>query len=354
MRIFDWFIKWHRDNPKDFIGPGILSGAVGVSIIVATFIVIKGYPWERAEVQTGPRGTGMFVVKSAAAITAGDPTAAAFYSVAPVVPTGGEALARDANDNVEESLGDLTVENYDRLVDAMRRWTGIPDLFGPEETYQTVVARSMIEMTRSINENWPDHVAPAGVTCYTCHRGQPVPSDTWFQVTPVVNAFEGWSANQNRVTPNSAYSSLPSDALMEYFINYEPIRVHDLEPRVENEGTATVQQAERTYSLMNYFSNALDANCTFCHNTRAFYDLEQSTPQLLQAQLGIALVQELNAAYLLPLVDILPPERLGPVHADAPKLACGTCHKGYTKPIGGLQVINDWPELAAEGPPVYE
>jgi photosynthetic reaction center cytochrome c subunit len=354
MSDFRWFKKWNDDNPKNIIGPGILAGTVGVAIIAATFIVIKGYPWPRSEIQTGPRGSGMFVVKSAAVTDAGDPTAATFYSMAPTVPTGGETLASDAYDNAEPLLGDLTAENYDRLVEAMRRWTGIPDLFGPEETYQTVVARRMIQMTQYINEEWGDHVAPAGVTCYTCHRGQPVPSEVWFQVTPVVNAFEGWSANQNRVTPNSAYSSLPSDALMEYFINSEPIRVHDLAPRVANEGTATIQQAERTFSLMNYFSNSLDANCTFCHNTRALYDLEQSTPQLLNAQLGIAMVQDLNYEFLLPLDGTLPPERLGPVHADVPKLGCGTCHKGYTKPLGGLAVTTDWPELTGEGPPVYE
>ena len=87
----------------------------------------------------------------------------------------GEALARDAYENAEPLLGDLTVGNYDRLVEAMRVWTGIPGLFDGEETYQTVVARQMIQMTQSINETWGDHVAPAGVTCYTCHRGEPVP-----------------------------------------------------------------------------------------------------------------------------------------------------------------------------------
>jgi photosynthetic reaction center cytochrome c subunit len=170
----------------------------------------------------------------------------------------------------------------------------------------------------------------------------------------VVEAFEGWSANQNRVTATSEYTSLPTDALMKYLVEYEPIRVHDLAPRVANEGTASIQQAERTFALMNHFSNALDVNCTFCHNTRAFFDLDQSTPQLLNAQLGIALAQELNNDYLLPLAELLPPERLGPKHADGPKVACRTCHKGYSKPLGGLDVITDWPELAAEGPPVYE
>jgi photosynthetic reaction center cytochrome c subunit len=66
------------------------------------------------------------------------------------------------------------------------------------------------------------------------------------------------------------------------------------------------------------------------------------------------MVQDLNYEYLLPLEGVLPPQRLGPVHADVPKLGCGTCHKGHTKPLEGLAVTNDWPELTGEGPPVYE
>ena len=38
----------------------------------------------------------------------------------------------------------------------------------------------MIEMTRHINATWKPHVADTGVTCYTCHRGQPVPANIWF------------------------------------------------------------------------------------------------------------------------------------------------------------------------------
>ena len=105
---------------------------------------------------------------------------------------------------------------------------------------------------------------------------------------------------------------------------------------------------------MNYFSNSLNQNCTFCHNTRAFGELDQSTPQQQQALLGIGMVLEMNNDYLLPLASTLPANRLGPLHADGPKAGCATCHKGYSKPLQGLQVIHDWPELATDGPPSYE
>lgn len=354
MADFKWFAKWNRDNPTNVFGPAYVVGAVGGAIVVAALVVTWGYPVATENVQTGPRGTGMEVVKFASDRAGSDPTAAAFYTQPAIAPVGGEVLARDAYENAEPLLGDLTVENYDRLVEAMRRWTGIPDLFAGEENYQTIVARQMIGMTRSINETWSDHVAPAGVTCYTCHRGETVPSGAWFNITPVVNSMAGWSANQNRATSLSQSTSLPSDALQKFLVEYEPIRVNDQEPRVDNEGTATVQNAERTFSLMNYISNSLDVNCTYCHNTRALHDIEEATPQLTQAQLGIGMALDLNNEYLLPLAEVLPASRLGALHADAPKVACATCHKGHAKPLEGLNVIADWPELMTSGPPVYE
>jgi photosynthetic reaction center cytochrome c subunit len=354
MADFKWFSKWNRDNPTNIFGPAYVVGAIGGAVVVAALVVTWGYPANTSSVQTGPRGTGMEVIKFASDRAAPDPDAAAFYTQPAIVPAAGEALASDAYANAEPLLGDLTVGNYDRLVEAMRIWTGIPGLFDGEETYQTVVARQMIQMTQSINETWGDHVAPAGVTCYTCHRGEPVPSNIWFDISPVVESFEGWSGNQNRVTALSQSTSLPSDALQKFLVDYEPIRVHDLEPRVDNAGTASVQDAERTFSLMNYFSNSLGTNCTYCHNTRALHDIDQATPQLAQAQLGIGMALDVNNQYLLPLSEVLPPNRLGALHGDAPKVGCATCHKGQLKPLNGLTVIADWPELGASGPPVYE
>jgi len=95
-------------------------------------------------------------------------------------------------------------------------------------------------------------------------------------------------------------------------------------------------------------------NCVFCHNSRAFYDTEQATPQWNTAMLGISMVQELNNDWLVPLEDVYPPERLGPVFADAPKAACKTCHKGYQQPLQGTNMISNWPELASTDGPFYD
>ena len=134
-----------------------------------------------------------------------------------------------------------------------------------------------------------------------------------------------------------------------YLLNYEQINVHDLEFRVENQpGDPLIQQTERTYSLMNYFSNSLGKNCVLCHNSRAFYDTEKVTPQWGISSLGISMVQEMNNDYLVPLADVYPENRLGPVHGDAPKAACKTCHKGYQQPLQGSNVIStglNWLQL---------
>lgn len=356
-----WFDDWNEKNPKDVFGPGILVGVLGGAVFVAAMLVAWGRPLPVEALQTGPRGTGMSVTDFVSESVAGDPSLAGYVSADPVIPQAGDQTASDAYDNVDPLLGDLSAANYDRLVTAMRAWTGIPTLLNGEDNYQNAVAYIMIQMTQNLNENWSGHVnlnGEAGVNCYTCHRGQPVPSDIWFRVTPVNQSTAGWASVQNRTTPLSSYTSLPSDALMQYLVEAEQIVVHDLDPRVpglaSDEGYRTWQDTERTYSLMNYFSNSLGVNCVFCHNSRAFYDVGQVTPQWATAQLAIGMVQELNTDWLVRAGELLPPERLGVRFGDAPKAACRTCHKGYQRPMGGADMISDWPELATTGEVVYQ
>ncbi|MEQ8256619.1 MULTISPECIES: photosynthetic reaction center cytochrome PufC [Roseovarius] len=359
----NWFNKWNADNPTNIYGPAIAIGVVGGAVLVAAWLVSANQSSAVDSLQTGPRGTGMSVPEFKSDLGEPDPGIAGYMATRsdPVVPQGGEELAGDARENVPPGLEGLTVENYDRLLAAMRQWTGIPNLFEDMDSYQTSVGYTMIGMTQNLNENWDGHVnanKEVGVTCYTCHRGQPVPSDIWFDISPVNERVEGWGAVQNRVTPLSSYTSLPSDALQTYLVDGESIKVHDLDSRVAGvpgvDGYPGIQHAERTYALMNYISNSLGVNCVFCHNSRAFYDGAQVTPQWATETLGIQMVQELNNDYLIPIAGLLPESRLGPTNGDAPKAACRTCHKGYQQPLQGTNVIKDWPELAtSSGEPDY-
>ena len=362
-----WFSKWVRENPKEIFGPAILIGALGGAVFVAILIVTWGQPYATASVQTGPRGTGMSVTKFPGAEV--DPTLEDYYTEEAYAPEGGEDLAKDIYENVQV-LGDLTEDNFNRVMLAMTQWVapeqgcaychGDGDLesYGSDDLYTKVVSRKMIQMTQYLNEEWDGHVnlsGEAGVNCYTCHRGENVPSNIWFRIDPVNEAASGWSAVQNRVSVQSGSSSLPSDALHKLLFEDGEIKVHDLEPRVpREEGRPSIQDTERTYSLMNYFANSLNVNCNFCHNSRAFYDGAEVTPQWATAFAGIDMVQEMNNEFLEPLGPIYPANRLGPVHGDAPKAACATCHKGYQKPLNGAPMISDWPELAVSGAPEYE
>ncbi|GAA4227122.1 photosynthetic reaction center cytochrome c subunit [Sagittula marina] len=367
-----WFSKWNRDNPVNVEWPAVVVGVVGVAVIAVTALVTLGQPFATDSLQTGPRGTGMSVPEFKADLATPDPIIATMFSDEPYLPEEGEELAGDIYQNVQV-LGDLTDANFNRVMGAMTRWVapeqgcaychgdGDLETYGQDTLYTKVVARRMIQMTQNINENWDVHVnanKQVGVTCLTCHRGQNVPSGIWYQLGEVNKSAEGWAAHQNRVTPLSQYTSLPSDALEAYLLNGEIIAVHDLDSRVAGvpgkDDYPAIQNAERTYSLMNYVANSLGVNCTFCHNTRAFYDAGQVTPQWATATLGIQMVNELNNEYLVPLKDVYPQTRLGPVMGDAPKAACMTCHKGAQQPIQGTNVINDWPELAVtEGAPSY-
>ncbi len=369
-----WFNDWNRKNPTNVFGPAIAVAAVGGAVFVAVMIIAWGQPYATESMQTGPRGTGMHVAEFAADLDSGDPTILDYYQDEPFIPEDGEPLAGDVYENVQV-LGNLTEANFTRLMNAITLWVA-PDQgctychagandgnYADDDLYTKVVARSMIQMTQNINQNWAAHVqanAEVGVTCYTCHRGQNVPNNIWFQVGPVNAATNGWPAIQNRATMVSNFTSLPSDYLEHYLLQaedgtYPQIAVHDLASRVQqNPGDPLIQQAERTYAFMNYIANSLGVNCVFCHNSRAFYDAAQVTPQWATASLGIVMVQEIIADYLLPLQNVYPPERLGPIHGDAPLAACRTCHQGYQRPMQGLNVIRNYPELAVvDGAPDY-
>jgi photosynthetic reaction center cytochrome c subunit len=372
-KLPDWYKRWKEDNPitmGSLMGPLILFGA-GFFAWIGAIAIMVWYSWaDPQSLQTGPRGAGMSVA-SLAALEKTDETIEAYYSEEPYAPEADEPLAKEVYKNVQV-LGDLTEGNFTRLMVAMTEWVSPEqgcaychdeENLHSDKVYTKVVSRRMIQMTRNINENWDGHVNVSGndvgVNCYTCHRGQNVPSDIWFRIAPQLEAASGWAANQNYATDQSVSTSLPHDALeMLLGTDENLIAVHDLEPRVKTDFSdpehRSIQHTERTYSLMNYFSNSLGVNCTFCHNTRAFYDTEQVTPQWGTAMQGIGMVRELNMEYLDPLKDTYPENRLGPMHRDAPKAACKTCHKGYSKPMGGTPMLTDWPELAAEGPPEYQ
>jgi photosynthetic reaction center cytochrome c subunit len=255
-------------------------------------------------------------------------------------------------------LGHLTENEFLRLMTAITEWVSPeegctychnPENLAADTVYTKIVSRRMLEMTQTINDKWKPHVGQTGVTCYTCHRGKPVPAEIWFtepehrQAGRMLGDPQGQNAAGVRTV---AYSSLPKDPLTPFLVKDTNIRVNALTALPEKGPNPSIKQTEWTFALMMHMSNSLGVNCTYCHNTRAVHDWAQSPPARTTAWHGIRMVRELNNAYLDPLKPTYPAERLGPT-GDAPKANCTTCHQGVNKPLAGAAMLKDYPELLA-------
>ena len=255
-------------------------------------------------------------------------------------------------------LGDLSVGQFTRLMVSLTAWVAPKQGCAychntnnmAEDTYYTkIVSRRMIQMTQNINANWQAHVAPAGVTCYTCHRGNNVPSYIWYK-DPGPRDQGGVlevSTGKNLASASAGDSSLPRDPFTPMLEGDYPIRQQG-ETALPDGNRHSIKETDWTYALMIHFSQSLGVNCTYCHNSRAFGDWSQSTPQRVVAWHGIRMVRDLNNNYLDPLHPVWPAARLGPT-GDSPKLACATCHQGVFKPLYGVNMVDAFPELKAVG-----
>jgi photosynthetic reaction center cytochrome c subunit len=214
-----------------------------------------------------------------------------------------------------------------------------------DKLYTKVVARRMLQMVANINGNWKTHVGTTGVTCYTCHRGNPVPQNIWFD-SPRPTEPSGLTQQKlakNVASPIVGYASLPSSGLSDYLDHGDEIRVIST-TALPTGDRHSIKQAEWTYGLMMNISQSLGVNCTYCHNSRSFFAWDQSTPQRATAWYGIRMVRDLNTHYLDPLTSEFPPNRLGPT-GDGPKANCATCHAGVYKPLFGVSMLKDYAEL---------
>jgi photosynthetic reaction center cytochrome c subunit len=219
-----------------------------------------------------------------------------------------------------------------------------------DELYTKRVARRMIQMTMHVNGEWKDHVKATGVTCYTCHRGNPVPANIWFDEPTDTSGdgMLGYKANQNAPAKSVGLTSLPTNVLRPFLAGDENIRIQSTEA-IASPNRASIKQAEWTYGLMMHFSSALGVNCTHCHNTRSMGEWSTSPVTRAQAWYGIRMVRDLNKAYLEPLLANFPANRLGPT-GDSPKVNCATCHQGAYKPLLGVSMLKDYMVLAEARP----
>ncbi|MDZ7813504.1 MAG: photosynthetic reaction center cytochrome PufC [Ideonella sp.] len=302
-------------------------------------------------VQRGYRGTGMEQVYNPRTLA----TQAELNTAPEALPEASAdgPKARDVYQNVKV-LGDLSVAQFARTMSMMTASVSPkesclhchnPQNFADDSLYTKVVARRMLQMTQSINTDWKKHVGTTGVTCYTCHRGNNVPQETWFKplMPKGANTFAGDKAGQNSPAAVPALASLPIDPFTPFLLGSEEIRVQGNEALPSGNQQST-KQAEWTYSLMTHMSKSLGVNCTQCHNTRAFGSWENSSPPRLTAWQGIRMARSLNNDFLVPLTDTFPAHRLG-AGGDVAKVNCATCHQGAHKPLYGAPMAAAYPEL---------
>ncbi|KPF79189.1 photosynthetic reaction center cytochrome C subunit [alpha proteobacterium AAP81b] len=311
--------------------------------------------------QVGPRGSGTDLVVHKA-------TTPKVAAVPPppfeltIDPAGQKAS--QAYQNVQV-LGDLSADEFNYTMAALTNWVSPddgtlknggcnychnPENMASDELYTKVVARKMLQMTRAINSQWRPHFAAsanggnAGVTCWTCHRGQPVPAYRWSAAPDDAATLKGKKFGQN--TPGmttAAYSSLPYDPFSSYIADKQEIRVQG--PKALPRGhVASIADTEKTYGLMMHFSNALNVNCNYCHNSQNFANWSQSRPQRVSAWYGIRMVRDINNNYISALGDVWPANRRGP-HGDPYKVNCLSCHQQNNKPLGGYPMLKDYPGL---------
>lgn len=335
------------------------AGVLGLALVLFTF---ERPPIDT--VQTGFRGVALGEVQNPRLQATRIAANQAPPVVARVPAVGPRAGAIYQNVQV---LGDLSVGEFARTMAALTTWVSPeqgcnychnPANMASDEVYTKVVSRRMLQMVARINADWQPHVAETGVTCYTCHRGKPVPANAWALDTGPMRAtgFAADTGGQNLGERSVGYSSLPYDPFTPYLSQANEIRVIGA-TALPTGNTNTIQDTEATYGLMMHFSQALGVNCTTCHNSRNFSAWDQSSPQRTVAWNGIRMVRDINANFIDTLQPVFAAHPRGPVggpdqprigpHGDVLKVNCTTCHQGVNKPLNGALMLRDYPELNA-------
>lgn len=346
--------------PKKSLGP----------VIVLPFVVVGGLltaamlfttDWDRPPIdseQVGYRGTGMAILRNPRKVAEAAPEHAVLEEPWELeLPEEGEELAGDIYENVQV-LGHLGDDQFNRLMTAITEWVSPEEgctychnaeNFADDTVYTKIVARRMIQMNQTINAEWPDHVAPSGVTCYTCHRGQNIPAEYWASADIKNTGMAGYDFGQNKAEASAVFASLPYDPFTPFLLNNEPIRVQSGQTLPDGTLGVSIKNTEYTYSLMNHMSDGLGVNCSYCHNTRAFGNWEESPPVRMKAWYGIRMARSINVDYMQPLSPVYPAHRVGPL-GDAFKANCATCHQGVAKPLYGEPMAEGYPSLLSPAP----
>ena len=325
------------------------TGAVACLAIIGLLFTLERPP--PVVVQLGYRGVNMGEVYNPRRVDDMIGLQRVDAALPPVVPAGKTAAQVYKNIQV---LQNVDANEFLRLMAAMQQWLAPQagcafchslNNMASDSVYTKIVARRMLQMTMAINSRWQSHVANVGVTCQTCHRGAAIPAGSWF-IQPPPHGTGGITeadTGQNLPSQVAGLTALPYDPLTPFLLEAKSIRTIGTTALPEGD-RASINQTDWTYALMAYFANSLGANCTFCHNTRAFEEWDQGTPNRVTAWHGIRMVRDLNVNYMVPLTNVFPAAARGPL-GDVPKIGCVSCHNGAYKPFYGASALSSYPTL---------
>ncbi len=342
----------------------------GTAAVVLAIVAIKVPDWHGP----GVHGTQMgYRANSSVQFASRAETAPINVDVPGALPpaaTGGP-MATEKYKNVKV-LTDVSAAEFDRLQVALTAWVSPKQGCGfchDGSNYESdakptkLAARRMLEMTRYINAAWKTHVQPSGMTCFTCHRGQPIPQEVWWprQTAPVQRGIDKqdiWNEAGDTVS-----RFFPNNGFAEYYLQDNPVAGQSTTALRSNRVADAVVHA-RIYEMMMQMSLQIGVNCGFCHNSRAFADWSQSSPYRWVGYYSLNMMRDLNRTYLLPFAQILPQQRelvrrnplpvipafqTGPQSGSA-LLTCETCHYRLVKPLNGVNMLKDYPGLTGKQP----
>jgi photosynthetic reaction center cytochrome c subunit len=323
--------------------------AIGLSILAAVLLTACERPPVESK-QTGYRGTGMDQVNNPRV----NAQLAKLNELPPPMPSSPDGPKAGAVYKNVKVLNNLSTAQFGAFMVSMTSWVAPQQgcaychnvqNFAEDTLYTKTVARRMIQMNLNINGNWSDHVKSTGVTCYTCHRGNNIPKNIWFDTAQKRDGnMLGNTNGQNNPVETIGYSSLPNNPFASYFVaNASAARIIG-NTALPTGHKATLQSTENVYGVMSHMAHSLGVNCTYCHNSRAFNSWEQSTPQRIQAWHGIQMLKDVNTNFMTPLATVFPENRKGP-SGDVAKANCATCHQGVNKPLYGKSMLQDYPFL---------
>lgn len=345
--VITGLVNGSRCHPYQALGWG--TGIIVALIVWGLASTLQTLPM--ASVQLGYRGTGMIEQYNIAASQATRPLNSPTGEYPPVAPAGKPASEVYKNIQV---LKTVDANDFLRLMAGMAQWVA-PQVgcaychsvanMASDAIYTKEIARHMLLMTQYINKNWKSHVGAAGVTCGTCHRGQGAPQFTWTAQLPPggLHGYAATTTGENYPSAAADQSALPSDPFTPFLLNAAPINVQGSTALPDGNRTS-IEQTNWTYALMMHFAHSLGVGCNYCHNSRAFSIWDQGTPNRVKAWYGIQMVRALNNNFMVPITNLFPAGRRGPM-GDVPKINCETCHQGAYAPYYGAHVVDTYPAL---------